>query len=75
MAARRNVADAVVPLTRLRSRYLSTTAVARELGVPLRTVESWCETGRVRTKPGRKPGAPHRIVRSELERLKSERGL
>ena len=61
-------------MTRLRSRYVSTTVVSRELDIPLRTVEAWCKAGRVRTKPGRRPGAPHRIVRSELERLKGERG-
>ena len=61
-------------MTRLRGRYLSTAEFAAAVGVLPKTVERWCRDGSVKTKPNRKPGAPYRVVRSEVERVKRERG-
>jgi excisionase family DNA binding protein len=57
-----------------RRRYLTTGEAARMLGVSRRTVTEWCESGRLRTRERASERERYQIVRSDVERLKRERG-
>ncbi len=57
----------------LHGRYISTAQAAELLEVDVKTAERWCRSRKLRTKPGRKAGAPWKVVRSDVERLNRER--
>ena len=58
----------------LSPREFAEAATARGLPLATRTVQEWAKAGRLRTRPGRKPGERLRIVASELPRLLEENG-